>query len=148
MTTLMLVILLGLSALAIDVGYMYAHRENLRNATDNAALAAALAVKEDSSVTDDDLSILALSEAKKIISDLASSDITVTRSPGTAEGYNYNWDSTAVGVTITQKKSAFFSRVLRETLKNDSISLASPSESVFFDLAARFNRFMCSFWAL
>lgn len=37
---------------------------------------------------------------------------------------------------------------LRETLKNDSISLASPSESVFFDLAARFNRFMCSFWAL
>ncbi len=37
---------------------------------------------------------------------------------------------------------------IRETLKNDSISLASPSESVFFDLAARFNRFMCSFWAL
>ena len=36
----------------------------------------------------------------------------------------------------------------KETLKNDSISLASPSESVFFDLAARFNRFMCSFWAL
>ncbi len=39
-------------------------------------------------------------------------------------------------------------KTLKETLKNDSISLASPSESVFFDLAARFNRFMCSFWAL
>ena len=36
----------------------------------------------------------------------------------------------------------------KETLKNDSISLASPSESVFFDLVARFNRFLGSFWAL
>jgi transposase InsO family protein len=34
---------------------------------------------------------------------------------------------------------------LKETLKNDSISLASPSESVFFDLSARFNPFLGSF---
>jgi hypothetical protein len=34
---------------------------------------------------------------------------------------------------------------LQETLKNDSISLASPSESVFFDLSARFNPFLGSF---
>jgi hypothetical protein len=35
--------------------------------------------------------------------------------------------------------------ILEETLKNDSISLASPSESVFFDLSARFNPFLGSF---
>ena len=34
------------------------------------------------------------------------------------------------------------------TLKNDPISLSSPSESVFFDQSARFNRFLGSFWAL
>jgi transposase-like protein len=36
-------------------------------------------------------------------------------------------------------------KTFKETLKNDSISLASPSESVFFDLSARFNPFLGSF---
>ena len=35
----------------------------------------------------------------------------------------------------------------KETLKNDPISLFSPVESVIFDLAARCNRFLGSFWA-
>ena len=35
----------------------------------------------------------------------------------------------------------------KETLKNDPISLFSPVESAFFDFAARFNRFLGSFWA-
>ena len=34
----------------------------------------------------------------------------------------------------------------RETLKNDPISLFPPLESVIFDLAARFNPFLGSFW--
>jgi peptidoglycan/LPS O-acetylase OafA/YrhL len=38
-------------------------------------------------------------------------------------------------------------KLLRETLKNDPISLFSPVESAFFDFAARFNRFLGSFWA-
>ena len=33
-----------------------------------------------------------------------------------------------------------------ETLKNDPISLFPPLESVIFDLAARFNPFLGSFW--
>ena len=37
---------------------------------------------------------------------------------------------------------------IKETLKNDPISLSSPSESVFFDQSARFKRFLGSFWAL
>ena len=35
---------------------------------------------------------------------------------------------------------------IRETLKNDPISLFPPLESVIFDLAARFNPFLGSFW--
>ncbi len=35
---------------------------------------------------------------------------------------------------------------LQETLKNDPISLFPPLESVIFDLAARFNPFLGSFW--
>lgn len=38
--------------------------------------------------------------------------------------------------------------LLKETLKNDPISPSSPLESVFFDRAARYNRFLGSFWAL
>ena len=34
----------------------------------------------------------------------------------------------------------------KETLKNDPISLFPPLESVIFDLAARFNPFLGSFW--
>ena len=114
MTTIMLAILLGVAALAIDVGYMYAHRENLRNATDSAAIAAALAVKEKPSVTDGTLASIALSEAQATISDLVADDIEVNRSPGTADGYAYDYsgDSSAVGVTITQNKNTFFSRIL------------------------------------
>lgn len=114
MTTIMLAILLGVAALAIDVGYMYAHRENLRNATDSAAIAAGLAVKENPSVNQNTLDSIALSEAQNIISDLVATDIEVTRSPGTADGYAYDYtgDSTAVGVTITQNKNTFFSRIL------------------------------------
>lgn len=114
MTTMMLAILLGVAALAIDVGYMYAHRENLRNATDSAAIAAALAVKEKPSVTDGTLASIALSEAQATISDLVADDIEVNRSPGTADGYAYDYsgDNSAVGVTITQNKNTFFSRIL------------------------------------
>lgn len=36
--------------------------------------------------------------------------------------------------------------LLKETLKNDPISLFPPLESVIFDLAARFNPFLGSFW--
>ncbi len=35
---------------------------------------------------------------------------------------------------------------VKETLKNDPISLFPPLESVIFDLAARFNPFLGSFW--
>ncbi len=37
--------------------------------------------------------------------------------------------------------------ITKETLKNDPISLSSPSERVFFDQSARFKRFLGSFWA-
>ena len=36
----------------------------------------------------------------------------------------------------------------KETLKNGPISLSSPSESVFSDQPARFNRFLGLFWSL
>ncbi len=37
-------------------------------------------------------------------------------------------------------------QIVKETLKNDPISLFPPLESVIFDLAARFNPFLGSFW--
>lgn len=37
-------------------------------------------------------------------------------------------------------------QAIKETLKNDPISLFPPLESVIFDLAARFNPFLGSFW--
>ena len=114
MTSLMLAILLGVAAFAIDVGYMYAHREDLRNATDSAAIAAALAVKQVPTITQSALDGVALAEAQSMIGDLVAADITVTKSPSTANGYEYDYsgDSTAVGVTITQNRSTFFSRIL------------------------------------
>ncbi len=52
-----------------------------------------------------------------------------------------------VAKATTKRMTTISAKVtVKETLKNDPISLFPPLESVIFDLAARFNPFLGSFW--
>src|SRR4029453_5639696 len=102
MSVLILPILLGFSALALDAGYAFDMRKRVQAAADAGALAGAHAIEFDSSIS--------LSAHRDIVwNDTAINGftngsngvvVTVIQSPGIADGFQYDYtgDVTAVGV--------------------------------------------------
>ena len=116
MTALMLPVLLGFAALAVDAGFALDLHKRLQTAADSAALAGAFAVDYETGIGQAGLEAIVRADAAQngLQHGAASVTVTVVRAPGKAEGFDedYSDDPTAVGVAITQPGGMFFVRAL------------------------------------
>jgi hypothetical protein len=106
LVTIALVVLLGLAALAIDLGLLWTEKRQIQTAADAAAVAGALAVVSGGNVTTaarTDSSVNGFTDGK------LSVIVTVNNPPASG---SYAGDSTAVETIVTKPESTFLSRVL------------------------------------
>ena len=115
MTAGILTILIGFSALAIDVGYSFAYRERMRHAADSAALAGAMAKHANETISDADLTEIARDAAENngFSDDDQNISVNVYSPPRNPPNGNFQIDyiddPTAVGVEIIRNnKDTFF----------------------------------------
>ncbi|MGH9385243.1 MAG: pilus assembly protein TadG-related protein [Vicinamibacterales bacterium] len=116
MSALMLPVLLGFTALAIDSGYAFEARKRVQAAADAGALAGAHAIDHDPSVSTATITAIVRADAggNGFVDGVDGVTVTVIKSPSTTDGFTFDWslDPTAVGVIITQPKSTFFTQVI------------------------------------
>ena len=110
-----LAVLLGFVALSVGTGDVLSLRERMQMAADSAAMAGALAVRDNPTTIDQEtLTTIGRASAQKNGFEDGSNGVTVTvtKSPETGYSRDYSWDPSAVGVTITQPREMIFYKVL------------------------------------
>ncbi|HEU4342499.1 MAG TPA: pilus assembly protein TadG-related protein [Candidatus Binatia bacterium] len=110
-TSLMLVILLGFLALAMDGGFFYQHKRQMQTAADSAALAGAHDVKRDSTITQAALETSARSDATLNGFTHGTNGIVVDVYRPPTSGY-YAGNNSYVEAVITHPHRTFFARIL------------------------------------
>jgi hypothetical protein len=110
-TSLMLVILFGFLALAMDVGFFYQHKRGMQTAADSAALAGAHELKRDPAVNSTDLVTTARADADSNGFEHGSNsiDVAINRPPTAGP---YAGQNTFVEAIITHPHRTFFARIL------------------------------------
>jgi hypothetical protein len=110
-TSLMLVILLGFLALAMDGGFFYQHKRQMQTAADSAALAGAHEIKRDSTITQAALETSSRNDSTLNGFTHGSNgiDVAVFRPP--TSGY-YAGNNSYVEAIITHPHRTFFARIL------------------------------------
>jgi Flp pilus assembly protein TadG len=115
MTALILPVLIGFSALALDAGYAFEMRKRVQAAADAGALAGAFAIDYDPSVSTGTITTIVRADAAQNTFVHGSNGVVVTviKSPSTTDGfqYDYSGDPSAVGVIITQPVGTFFTQL-------------------------------------
>jgi hypothetical protein len=110
-TSLMMVILFGFLALAMDVGFFYQHKRGMQTAADSAALAGAHELKRDPAITFTDLETTARADANSngFAHGSNNIDVDINRPPtaGPYAGLN-----SYVEAIITHPHRTFFARLL------------------------------------
>lgn len=96
--TLLIMGLLGIMALAVDGGILYAARRSMQNAADNAALAGALAICQDGDV-------VAAAQNSALLNSGAILDITINQPPLSGENVG---DNTYIEVILSAVSEANF----------------------------------------
>jgi Flp pilus assembly protein TadG len=117
MATLMLPVLLGFLALAVDIGYAYDYRRQLQTAADAAARAGGIAVYANSAISQTALESVVRNDAGQNGFLHGTNNITVSVCrPGVDLGctatYTYSASDAAVKVTISKPNPTFFAQVL------------------------------------
>ncbi|HEU4343957.1 MAG TPA: pilus assembly protein TadG-related protein [Candidatus Binatia bacterium] len=110
-TSLMLVILFGFLALAMDVGFFYQHKRGMQTAADSAALAGAHELKRDPAITFTDLETTARGDANSngFPHGSNSIDVDINRPPASGP---YAGQNSFVEAIITHPHRTFFARAL------------------------------------
>lgn len=106
LVTISLVVLLGLAALAVDVGMLWTEKRQMQTAADAAAIAGALAVDSGGNVTSS-----ARTDASGNGFTHGSNGVTVTVNNPPASG-SYAGDSNSVEAIVGQPEPTYFLRVL------------------------------------
>ncbi|MEL7649869.1 MAG: Tad domain-containing protein [Sedimentibacter sp.] len=109
-------VLIGFSALAVDVGYMTVQKGALQKAADAAALSGALSLSKTNSVTDIEKAVKSYIEANPNYNKSASIVINEVTP---------NWKNGTVYVNIEQKAPKFLSRIITP----DSVTLKAEAEA-------------------
>jgi Flp pilus assembly protein TadG len=129
MTALMLPVLLGFMALALDAGYAFDYRKRVHSAADSGALAGAHAVDYEPSIPMDRLRDIVLADVARhgFTNGVGGVVVQVFRSPSTTDGFEFSYtsDTTAVGVIVRQPKNLFFIQVLSSSFASLTIGAAS-----------------------
>lgn len=143
LVALMLVVLLGFGALAIDVGAMTFQRSSLQNAADSAALAGALLVPQayGHDVVKEEMKVYAESNFK--------TDSTVSYNPDISIDIN----NRTVDITINQNVPKFLGGVLSDETKIMTVYAKAKYKSLwggealpFVNLADKYNDGAVSLW--
>lgn len=110
-TSLMLVIIFGFLALAMDVGFFYQHKRGMQTAADSAALAGAHELKRDPAITFTDLETTARGDANSngFAHGSNSIDVDINRPPASGP---YAGQNSFVEAIITHPHRTFFARAL------------------------------------
>lgn len=113
---LMLVVLMGFGALAIDIGYMTYQKSSLQNAADSAALAGAMLVAK---AYENDV---VKEKMKSYAEDNFKEDATVSYSPD----ISINKDSKTVDITINQEVPKFLGGIISN--KTETMTVYAKAE--------------------
>jgi hypothetical protein len=135
MTSLLLPVLVGFMALALDAGYAFDYRKRAQSAADSAALAGAYAVEFEPAITLTTLRTIVRADAARNGFTHGTNGITVevARSPGTSGGFQFDYtaDTTAVGVVILQPKNLFFIQALSSSFASLTIGARAVANKGF-----------------
>jgi hypothetical protein len=130
MIAIALPVLLGVTALAIDMGYFFDYKQRMGAAADAAAVAGAFEVKRDPGISDENLRTYVKDDAKRNGFDVdADGTITLTiRHPPTT-GLHIG-DTKYVEVLISKPMTTFFATVIgRTSVTLNARAVAGPDES-------------------
>src|SRR5689334_10712338 len=114
MAALMLPVLLGFAALAVDVGYMFDYRKQMQTAADSAAIAGAIADGSGANAFAVEAAAISSAAQNGFVNGTNGVTVTVCQPPdlGCSTTYTYTASDAAVKVAITQAQSTFFAKAL------------------------------------
>src|SRR5437762_480555 len=121
-TALVLPLVLGVTALVLDLGYLFEYQRKMQAAADSAALSAGLELQRTPSASQTLLETVARADAalNGFSYDASTLPITVTKSPAP-----YTSDPNVVKVTISQTKSTFFAAVLSSAFASKMLTVSA-----------------------
>ena len=121
-TVLVLPVVLGVTALVLDLGYLFEYQRKMQAAADSAALSAGFELQRTPSASQTLLETVARADAalNGFSYDASTLPITVTKSPAP-----YTSDPNVVKVTISQTKSTFFAAVLSSAFASKMLTVSA-----------------------
>src|SRR5207249_11793187 len=121
-TALVLPLVLGVTALVLDLGYLFEYQRKMQAAADSAALSAGFELQRTPSASQTLLETVARADAalNGFSYDASTLPITVTKSPAP-----YTSDPNVVKVTISQTKSTFFAAVLSSAFASKMLTVSA-----------------------
>src|SRR5207249_6380408 len=121
-TALVLPLVLGVTALVLDLGYLFEYQRKMQAAADSAALSAGFELQRTPSASQTLLETVARADAalNGFTYNASTLPITVTKSPAP-----YTADPNVVKVTISQTKSTFFAAVLSSAFASKMLTVSA-----------------------
>jgi hypothetical protein len=124
-------VLLGVTALAIDMGYFFDYKQRMGAAADAAAVAGAFEVKRDPGISPENLRTYVKDDAKRNGFDVDADGtitLTINRPPSMPEGLHIG-DPKYVEVLISKPMTTFFAGIIgRTSVTVNARAVAGPDE--------------------